>query len=528
MSGRSRRRVILAVLLVGVLAAEVRSGGGGIPGSVVRAATADVRIFRGAPATFDPVAQSDIGTAQFTAQLFESLTAFDADLALRPALAASWDLSDDGRRVVFHLRPGLRFSDGTPITARDVVESWLRIIDPAQPSGLSALMLGVQGAADHLAGRSTDPAAVGLAAVGDDVVVDLTGPGGDFPAIVASPTFGVVPAAVWRDGRTIEVGGFVGSGAYILSAVSADEVTLAGNPDYWAGPPAIGTVHLLTTIGGRSPVAAFEAGDVDVIDIAASDAAWIRYDPTLGPQLRAVPSLSLTYLGFDTSRPPFDDVRVRRAFGAAVDWRRILPLVISGGQAPADSMVPPGIAGVADHDWWPVHDPAGARQLLAEAGYPGGAGFPAVDLAQCCGPGAGAIAADLQAELGVTVRVVSVVGHFQRLETDPPPMWMLGWVADYPGANDFLGVLLGTGSSSDYGRWSSPAFDAAIADALATRDPTVAATAYERALALVRDDVPVVPLTSSNSWALTSTALLGAGENGLGILRLAGLAWSPG
>ena len=104
-------------------------------------------------------------------------------------------------------------------------------------------------------------------------------------------------------------------------------------------------------------------------------------------------------------------------------------------------------------------------------------------------------------------------------------MWMLGWVADYPGPNDFLGVLLGTGSSNNYGHWSAPAFDAALTDALATRDPATAASAFQRALGIVQDQVPAVPLTYGASWALSRDGLLGAGQNGLGILRLAGLAW---
>ena len=104
-------------------------------------------------------------------------------------------------------------------------------------------------------------------------------------------------------------------------------------------------------------------------------------------------------------------------------------------------------------------------------------------------------------------------------------MWSLGWVADYPGANDFLGVLLGTGSTNNYGRWSSSTFDQAINDALGTRDVSAALAAYERALTVVRDDVPVVPLAYGDGWALSRDGLLGADENGLGILRLAGLAW---
>jgi ABC-type oligopeptide transport system substrate-binding subunit len=106
-------------------------------------------------------------------------------------------------------------------------------------------------------------------------------------------------------------------------------------------------------------------------------------------------------------------------------------------------------------------------------------------------------------------------------------MWALAWVADYPGRNDFLGVLLGTGASNNYGHWSSPDFDAAIADAVSTADPTAAGAAYDRAETVVRDQVPVVPVIYGPGWALSRTGLLGAGQNGLGIIRMAGLAWAP-
>jgi ABC-type oligopeptide transport system substrate-binding subunit len=152
-------------------------------------------------------------------------------------------------------------------------------------------------------GATRDPADVGILADGRDVVVDLVRPGADFPAIVAGPTFGIVPPAVWRDGEDIDTGSSVGSGAYVLDRLTEDEYTLVANEHYWAGPPAISTVHLLTNIGGRSPVAAFEAGDVDYVGIGSYDASWIRFDADLGPQLRLVPSLSLTYVGF-TRRPP--------------------------------------------------------------------------------------------------------------------------------------------------------------------------------------------------------------------------------
>jgi oligopeptide transport system substrate-binding protein len=525
--GRRGSAALLALGLAVALVAITPSGAHLLGGATTAAGRTDVRLSGNGPTTLDPAAQGDVESAGVTAQLFESLTTFDPGLVLRPALASSWDVSDDGKQVVFHLRPGALFSDGTPITADDVVGSWLRLVDPAAPSPLSVLLLGVHGVADRLAGRATDAGGVGIHARNGTVVVDLDRPGADFPSVVASPTFGIVPPSVWRDHDSIPATNQVVSGAYTISAATDTEITFTANPRYWAGPPAITTVHLIQDIGGRSPVAAFEAGGIDQVAIAANDASWVAYDPTLGPQLRRIGDLSLTYLGFDTTRAPFNDVRVRRAIGEAVDWQRIVTLAASGGEEAADSMVPPGVPGGGNRGWLPPHDPAAARQLLADAGFPGGTSFPAVTLGAGGAEFAEGIAADLRRELGITIQIEDDTDHFARLASDPPGMWELGWIADYPGPNDFLGVLLGTGSSSNPGKWSSATFDQAISDALATRDPATAQAAFERALGVVQSDVPAVPLAYSDSWALSRTGLLGAGENGLGFKRFASLAWAP-
>jgi len=506
-------------LAVGLLAS------GASPLRALAAPRDELRILAGEPATFDPAGQGDITTAAVTAQLHETLTTYDAALQIQPALAASWDVGVDGREVVFHLRPGLTFSDGTPISAEDVVGSWLRLIDPNAPSPLAALMIDVKGARAHLIGQSTDPADVGLRANGLDVEVELERPGADFPAIVSAPIFAVVPPAVWRDGRNAFGPGEPVSGGYEVASVGADAIVLQRNERYWAGPPAIPTVRLVLDVGGRSPVAAFEADDLDYTSVSPVDAPWIPYDPSLGPQLRESSTLDLTYLALDTTRAPFDDVRVRQAFGAAVDWQRVVTLSSTGGTVAARSMVPPGIPGGGDATWLPVHDPDHARELLAEAGYPGGKGLPQIEFGTGGYPVAPAIAADLQRELGMHVDQVAYDDHLGRISTSPPNLWITGWIADYVGPNDFLGVLLETDSNDNNGHWSSAAFDQAIADALSSRDPGAAEAAYERALARIRDEVPVVPLYHSSNWSLSREGLLGAGDNGLGILRLAGTAW---
>jgi oligopeptide transport system substrate-binding protein len=510
-------RAASAILVAGLLLA------GAGPAHAVRD---DVRILSASPSTLDPAAQGDIGSAAVSAQLFESVTAIDRELRVQPALARSWEVRDGGSTVVFHLRDGLSFSDGSPLTAADVVASWLRLLDPQAPSPLSSLALGIRGARDRLAGR-VGPDAVGIRADGSDVVVSLETPNSDFPAIVAGPSFGVVPETARRDPSRFDGAGVASSGGYVLAAVTDTELTLHANERYWAGRPAIGTVHLVLSIDGRSPVAAFEDGTLDYTSIAGTDASWIAYDPTLGPSLRRIDDLSVTYLGFDTTTAPFDDVRVRRAVAAAVDWRRVVTLA-GHGLIPADGLIPPGIPGRPDGDFLPAYDPAGARRLLADAGYPGGAGFPAVAFAIGGLFFAPAIAADLERNLGIAVSLESLADHFDRLSTATPPMWILGWIADYPGPDDFLGVLLGTDVTSNYGRWSSSGFDAAIAEALGASDPAAAAAAYARAMAVVRDDVPVVPLAYAGGWALSREGLLGAHENGLGVIRLAGLAWGAG
>jgi len=497
-----------------------------LPGGVAAARPDSVNILIGAASTLDPAAQGDIGSAAVSAQLFEGLTGFDAQLQVRPALAASWDLLDGGRRIVFHLRPNLTFSDGSPLTGDDVVRSWMRIVSPDAPSPLLSLISDVEGALAYARGENSDPDSVGLSADGLEVEVRLTRPATDFVSIVASPTFAVLPPGVGEDPSALLPAGFVGSGAYILKAASDEKTTLTANERYWAGPPPIPTVELVHDIGGRSPVAAFEDGDIDLTGIFPFDATWIAYDETLGPQLRETVSLSLNYYGFDTRRPPFDDARVRRAFAQAVDWRRLVSLVAGETASVATGMVPPGIPGRSDEDFLPAHSPDEARRLLADAGFPGGAGFPETTFMTFGSGTDEAFVVEIEQELGIKLNYETMSGdYFGRLSADPPHIWSLGWVADYPGPNDFLGILLGTGSSNNYGGWSSPEFDAAIADALETTDPVAVRTAFDRAEAIVRDEAPVIPLSYSTEWTLARDGLLGAYESGLGIIRMAGLAW---
>ena len=329
---------------------------------------------RPTPATFDPAAQSDVGTAAVIGPALREPDGLRRRVLVRarpwPARGTS---STAGGGSCSTSVPGLAFSDGTPITAADVVRSWLRVIDPAHPSPLASLMGDVDGANDYLAGVTTDPSTVGLRAVGLRRRGPPDPPERQFPAIVASPTFGVVPA------RRRRTGGSRSGGVRPPAHVGG-----RGRPP--GERPLLGRAA-----GDRDrpprddarrdePVAAFAAGDVDYTAISAPTRRWIAYDPTLGPSLRAVPSLSLEYLGFDVRQKPFDDVRVRQAFAPrgrlGADRRAGLPRDLD----PGDEHGPAGHPGPLQPRLQPHADPAQAKALLAAAGYPGGAGFPTVTL----------------------------------------------------------------------------------------------------------------------------------------------------
>ena len=519
---------LLAILIVGALALRLLPTTPAVAPVSAASSKDTVTILAGVPQSIDPAHHGDLGSATFISQLFESLTAVDPSLKVQPALAKSWSVEPGGKRVVFTLRDGLTFSDGSPLTSADVVHSWRRLFTPGAVSPLASLIADVSGARALLDGSATDPTTLGVHADGPTrVVVDLDRGGGDLPAIVSGAPFGIVPATAGDSEIQLSAAGFVGSGGYGLSSVAADSIVLTANARYWAGTPAIHTVKMLATLGGASAIDAFSNGDIDITEIGSLDSEWIAFDRDLGPSLRTDPSLTVSYFGFDTTKKPFDDARVRRAFAMAVDWRRLATLDGPGTSLPATGMVPAGIPGAPTGDFLPAFDPASAKALLAQAGFPGGAGLPPVTF---IGDGFSyddAVVSELRQNLGVTVDygTMDFASYSRRLATDPPQIWKLSWSADYPGPNDFLGVLLGTGSTANQGHWSNAAFDQAVEDGAAAGTPAGATAAWAKALAIVRDEVPTVPVSYGTSWSLVRDGLLGASQNGLGIIRLAGLAW---
>jgi oligopeptide transport system substrate-binding protein len=488
-----------------------------------------VTILGPSASSLDPAIQSDAGSAQVVAQLFESLTAVDSAQHVEPALASSWDVQNGGKRVVFHLRDGLKFSDGSALTATDVVKSWMRVLNPAKPSQLAMLLDDVTGARAYREGAGK-ASAVGLSAPSATTVqVDLVNPSGDFAAIASSPTLAVVPSSIDSNSRVLAPGTFIGSGAYVLTALDATEATMKANKYYWAGTPSIATVHLVSDTGGDSAVDLFSAGSLDYTPISAGDATWIAYDRTLGPSLRVEPSPSVEFYGFNTTKAPFNDVHVRRAFELGINWSRMVSLLGNSLVVPATGMVPVGVPGHSDTNFGPVFDLAKAKSELAAAGYPNGTGFPKVTLVTGGRSLDAAIIRQLHDNLGIDIAYQArdwTSYNELLISANPPAMWEMDWVADYPGANDFLGFLLGTGQLNNFGRWSNTEFDSAISSALAATDAKAQQAAFDKAQSIVLDQAPVIPVDYGAGYALAAKGLLGALPNSQGLVRYAGLAWA--
>jgi ABC-type transport system substrate-binding protein len=473
--------------------------------------------------TLDPAHISDAADVQLLLQLYAGLTRLDENGEPYPSLAESWEVSDDGRTYTFTLRDGLRFSDGSPLGAEDVRRSWLRILDSATGTTAPDVLSVIRGAPERLGGGPED--AVGIRAPdATTLVVELRHPAGYFPAIAATPTAFVVPPSADASPDWQTVDGFVGSGPYVVESLSDTRLTLAANDQYVAGPPPITTVEWITQVVSDS-VAAYAEDQVDLAGVSSFAASWIAYDPDFGPALHQAASLNVQYFGFDTTRPPFDDFRVRLAFSAALDRVRLVPLAEGASGAPASSVVPPALwpDGLADD--YPFN-PDTARRLLDDAGYSDRDDLGVITVADV-GLGVGPAVATWRDELGVqiTVEGMEFGDYLRALETEPPHIFTINWIADYPSPYALHSLLLLPDAASNYGGWTDPTFVELLEAASAAEGDAAQAAAYRDVDDYVDSMAPLIPWSYPTSWWLVRPGLRGLGNLTTGILDFGRVSW---
>jgi oligopeptide transport system substrate-binding protein len=511
-------RGVAAVLAAALIALATTTSGGPI-----RAAGPPLRFLAGPAGTLDPAFIADAADVQLLLQLYAGLTRLDERGEAYPSLALGWEVSDDGLTYTFTLRDGLTFSDGSPLVAEDVRRSWLRLMDPATGATAPDVLSLVEGASDRLAGE-VDEDEVGIEARDDTtLVVRLRHPASYFVEITATPAAFVVPAGADATPTWQTPDAFVGSGPYVVDGTDGIDLVLRANERYVAGPPPIDEIRWMATTDADS-ASAFANDEVDLAQVAGSDATWIAYDADLGPRLHAAEPLSVSYFGFDTARPPFDDERVRRAFALTLDRGRLVPLAEGVSSTPAESIVPPAI--------WPdgfgpaaEHDVAEARRLLDEAGYVDRSALGTI-VVSGAGLGVGPAVEIWRDELGVDIQieVMDFADYLAVLDSRPPGIFTVNWIADYPSPHAIYGLLLQPGAASNYGDWRDDEFAALLEEAARAPEPEVGA-AYDAVDAYVAEQAPVIPWAYGETWWLVADGLRGLGNLTIGLVDFGRVSW---
>jgi oligopeptide transport system substrate-binding protein len=465
-----------------------------------------LRLARLEPSTLDPTLVISVNDGIIVNQLFAGLVRHTPDLGIVPDVAQSWEVSNDGRHYKFRLRDGMVWSDGVPVTARDFEYAWKRLLDPATVSRNASFLYDVKGAKAYHQGIVDDRDAVRVRATGQATLsVELEQPAGYFLHVLAhSATFPVARRVVEQRGVSwATLAGTVTNGPFSLAFWERGESMLLVRYPMYHGR-FDGNVHQveLSLLPRLDPAQDLQMYEADLLDVAGLSNPTLDQKEILqkhAGEFVTLPAAYSTYLAFPVGQAPFDDPRLRRAFAHATN-REALPEVMTGRNAsPAlGGFVPPGIPGHVPDIALP-YDPERARQLLADAGYPGGEGFPAVDWLTL--PNTRARAENLQAQwranLGLETRwrILEWPDLSAILDVDPPAPFLLLWLPDMPDPDNFLRVGLSRCAPS----WNHETYRVLVEDARQAMDQNKRMRLYAQAERILAEQVPFLPLTY-NRW----------------------------
>jgi oligopeptide transport system substrate-binding protein len=480
-------------------------------GCIRREPPADITIINNAePESLDPAIISGIPEFRIVIGLFEGLTRLDPKTARPiPGLAQSWDISPDGCIYTFHLRTNLLWSTGEPITADDVVYSWLRAADPATASDYAEEFFYLKNGEAFVTGKINDPALVGVHATDKHTVrVELNHPTAFFFDLCALPVMSVVPRqTIGKYGdRWLMAKPLPTSGPFELAYWRPnDKVRLKKNPLYWDAANTRSQIIDILPLG--SPDTAlnlYERGQADLVLDRTLVPGELLDVLLKRPDFHSFDYLATYFIRFNVTKKPFDDPRVRRALALAIDKERIVNKITRAGEKPAATLVPPWTANYTSPPGL-GYDPALARKLLAEAGYPDGKGFPRFEYMFNAAAGGGDkvhedIAIELQQmwrdNLGIQMDLRQVewkvlLSSYSHLDYE---VARSSWVGDYNDANTFLDCFISNNGNNRTG-WKNAQYDALINEANEQTDTKKREQLFQQAeTVLVRDEMPIIPI----------------------------------
>jgi len=474
----------------------------------LRAPSAILRLAVEEPLTLDPGMMGDDVSTFMAAQLFEGLVEVDPDYNVLPAVAARWEVADGGTRYVFHLREGLHWNDGTPLTAVDFEYAWKRNLDPAIRSPVAHLLYVIKNARAFGEGEINDREKVGVIALGDlTLEVRLEEPTAYLPHLLAHAIAYPLPrwaleghGQVWTEPENL-----VSNGAYQLAEWQRGERLVLGRNPFYHGrfPGNAERVECLVFTEFGPVLEAYAADATDAVSMINADAGTIaRAREAHGLEVVFIPQPSTYHLVFCADRPPFDDVRVRRAFVHAVDREALATEAWQGQYLPGTGgFVPPAMPGHSAGIGL-VYDPERARGLLVQAGYPGAQGFPRVTLLHAGGsagepPAVPFLRNAWRKNLGLSLDAQSVEweAFIERRDRDPAHLALWGWSADYPDPDNMLRVLFHSTEGFNTPHWHSARFDGLVEEAVRVADQTRRMELYHEAdRILVAEEAVIMPL----------------------------------
>lgn len=453
------------------------------------------------PATLDPARISDVYSRSVAQQIFDGLVKFDRTLTVAPALAQYWKASRDGLTWTFMLRKGVRFHHGREVTADDVVFSFTRILDPRLRSSAADVFSTIRGAREFREGRAA--AVSGLAAPDPNTVQITLGQAfAPFVTMLATGHAKIVPRDVVQQDEERFGTHPVGTGAFRFESWERGRVlTLVANPGYFDGPPRLARIVYRVFPGEQAPAMFEEFRRGGLEDSVVPTAEHARVAVSREYRYVRRPMFNLRHYVFNARLHPTSDARVRRAIVAAIDRRAILHDVYAGRFVPATGVLPPGTLGYNPALQPTRYDPDHARELLAQAGYPGGRGLPPLVF---CSSIKGERIAREHAIIRRSLEGVGVRTEF-RYETDwraytrllaegRGHAFLFAWYADIPDPDNFLHLLFHSKSPRNYGGYANPAVDDLLARARREENLGRRVALYQRAEEIIVGDASILPV----------------------------------